>query len=45
MNKRLMASQGDFGIRVEGLGFYRDNGKENKNYYLGSRVWGLGLRA
>ena len=21
-------------------GLYRDNGKENGNYYLGSRVWG-----
>ena len=29
------------------LGLYRDNGKENGNYYLGSRVgvegWGLGF--
>ena len=23
------------------LGLYRDNGKENGNYYLGFRVWGL----
>ena len=26
------------------LGLYRDNGKENGNYYLGFRVWGLGFR-
>ena len=24
-------------------GLYRDNGKENGNYYLALRVWGLGL--
>ena len=23
------------GFRVEGLGLYRDNGKENGNYYIG----------
>ena len=23
---------------TKGLGLYRDNGKENGNYYLGSRV-------
>ena len=26
------------------LGFYWDNGKENGNYYLGFRAWGLGFR-
>ena len=27
------------------LGLYWDDGKENGKYYLGFRVWGLGLRA
>ena len=27
------------------LGFYRDNGKENGNYYLGFRVWVLEFMA
>ena len=25
-------------------GLYRDNGKENGNYYLGFRVWGFECR-
>ena len=25
------------------MGLYRDTGKENKSYYLGFRVWGLGF--
>ena len=25
------------------MGLYSDNGKENGNYYLGLRVWGLGV--
>ena len=25
------------------MGLYRDNGRENGNYYLGVRVWDLGL--
>ena len=24
------------------MGVYRDNGKENRNYYLAFRVWGHG---
>ena len=27
-------------IREARMGLYRDNGKENGNYYLGFRVWG-----
>ena len=43
MHGHFLEGQGDL---VSGfiMGIYRDNGKENGNYNLGFKVWGLGFR-
>ena len=47
--EKKMETLGPFKGRYEDyigviLGLYRNNGKENRNYYLGFRVYGLGFR-
>ena len=40
--RQLWEHRKSIGIRV--LGLYRDNGKDNGNYYLGFRLQGLRIR-